>query len=58
MSINEIKVLIIMHGAGKGGVEKSIATLCTYLDKEKFEPIVAMPEDGPLKVHLKRIGRH
>lgn len=56
MSNNKIKVLIIMHGAGKGGVEKSIATLCTYLDKEKFEPIVAMPEDGPLKTDLEGIG--
>lgn len=45
-----------MHGAGEGGVEKSIATLCTYLNKERFEPLVAMPEDGPLKANLEGIG--
>ncbi|MBE9571085.1 MAG: glycosyltransferase family 4 protein [Proteobacteria bacterium] len=51
-----LKILIVMHGAGKGGVEKSIAILCKYLDKERFEPIVAMPSDGPLKAYLDGIG--
>ena len=45
-----------MHGAGKGGVEQSLFTLCKYLDKERFEPIVAVPEDGPLKASLDDMG--
>lgn len=41
-----------MHGAGTGGVEKSLEILCKYLDKERFEAIVAVPKDGPLKSYL------
>lgn len=56
MGINKSKVLIVMHGAGKGGVEKRMGVLCKYLDKGRFEAIVAMPEDGPLKANLEGIG--
>lgn len=55
MRHSKVKILIVMHGAGKGGVEESIANLCKYLDKAKFEPIVAMPGDGPLKTYLESI---
>ncbi len=54
--MGDCKILIVMHGVGKGGVEESIAILCKYLDKESFEPIVAMPEEGPLKTYLEGIG--
>lgn len=56
MGSNKTKVLIIMHGAGKGGVEASIANLCMYFDKENFEPIVAMPCDGPFKAYVEGMG--
>jgi glycosyltransferase involved in cell wall biosynthesis len=45
-----------MHGAGQGGVENSIRTLCKYLDKETINPLVAVPADGPLRRHLTDLG--
>ena len=56
MRASRIRILIVMHGVGRGGVEQSLFTLCKYLDKERFEPIVALPEDGPLKASLDDIG--
>jgi glycosyltransferase involved in cell wall biosynthesis len=45
-----------MHGAGQGGVEKSLKTLCKYLDKERFQLTVALPTDGALKAYLDDLG--
>jgi glycosyltransferase involved in cell wall biosynthesis len=56
MLMRHIKVLIVMHGAGSGGVEKSLLTLCSNLNKEIFEPIVVLPASGPLKTSLDTIG--
>ncbi|MCK4791563.1 MAG: glycosyltransferase family 4 protein [Desulfobacteraceae bacterium] len=51
-----INILIVMHGAGAGGVEKSLGNLCKYLDKEEFHVTVALPSEGPLKTYLDDLG--
>lgn len=59
LSISEykkIKVLIVMHGSGGGGVEHSLSTLCKYLDKERVLMTVALPGNGPMKSFLESIG--
>ena len=56
MRASRIRILIVMHGVGRGGVEQSLFTLCKYLDKERFELIVAVPEDGPLTETLSGMG--
>lgn len=48
--------MIVMHGSGRGGVEKSIATLCNHMDRQRFRVIVALPNQGPLKTYLDDIG--
>jgi glycosyltransferase involved in cell wall biosynthesis len=45
-----------MHGAGSGGVENTTVTLCKYLDKSKFEPIVVFPSDGLMKRSIDDMG--
>lgn len=45
-----------MHGAGTGGVEKSLGTLCKYINKDKFHVMVALPSEGPLKTYLDDLG--
>jgi glycosyltransferase involved in cell wall biosynthesis len=49
----KIKILIVMQGAGLGGVESAIGTLCKYLNKERVEITVAVPGDGPFADRLK-----
>ena len=49
-------VLIVMHGAGSGGVEKALGILCKFLDSSHFRVVVALPAPGPLKSHLDAIG--
>lgn len=51
-----INILIVMHGAGLGGVETALKTLCKYIDKKQFRIIAALPSDGPLKSALDEIG--
>ncbi|MBI4688136.1 MAG: glycosyltransferase family 4 protein [Nitrospirae bacterium] len=51
-----IKILIVMHGSGLGGVEKSLQTLCKYIDREKFQLTVALPSEGPMKSYLDDLG--
>ena len=45
-----------MHGAGSGGVEQAIITLCRFLNKDFFEPFVVFPSDGPMKHILDNMG--
>jgi glycosyltransferase involved in cell wall biosynthesis len=49
-------ILLVMHGAGRGGVEKSLRTLCKYLDRSQFQVTAALPSDGPLKDNLDAMG--
>lgn len=52
----KLRILIVMHGAGKGGVEKSLSTLCKYINRKIFNVIVALPSEGPLKTSLDNMG--
>ncbi|OFW63566.1 MAG: hypothetical protein A2Z35_02070 [Actinobacteria bacterium RBG_19FT_COMBO_36_27] len=56
MKNSKSRILIIMHGAGSGGVEQAIITLCRFLNKEFFEPFVVFPSDGPMKHALDNMG--
>jgi glycosyltransferase involved in cell wall biosynthesis len=56
MNTSRIRILIVMHGSGTGGVEKSLRTLCKCIDKSKFDILVALPSDGPLKTDLDNSG--
>lgn len=44
----KIKVLYINHNAGWGGSEQSLFDIIKHIDKEKFEPILCVPEEGIL----------
>lgn len=45
-----------MHGAGIGGVENSIITLCRHLNRDLVEPIVVFPSEGPMKEIIGGMG--
>lgn len=45
---DKIKVLYINHNAGWGGSEQSLYDILRHIDKEKFEPILCVPEEGVL----------
>ena len=55
---SRLRILIVMHGAGMGGVEQAMAILCKHLDQNQFEPIVMLPSKGPLQDYLCGIGIH
>jgi len=45
-----LKVLYLSHSAElAGGAEKCLYTLLKHLDREKIEPVVVFPVDGPFK---------
>ncbi|MFP7473337.1 hypothetical protein SFC55_20225 [Niallia taxi] len=46
--ITKIKVMFLVHTATIGGGERSLLDILTYIDKEKFHPILVCFEDGPL----------
>ncbi len=56
MDNSRCKILIVMHGAGSGGVEQSIITLCRFLNRDLFEPFVVFPSDGPMKKIIEEMG--
>jgi glycosyltransferase involved in cell wall biosynthesis len=56
MDKSKSRILIVMHNAGTGGVEQSILTLCKFLNREHFEPILVFPSDGPLMRTFEDIG--
>lgn len=51
-----VNVLLVMHGAGSGGVETALATLCKYLDRDRVKVTVAVPSNGPFTDRLKSFG--
>ncbi len=50
------KILYIHPNADLYGASRSLLRLTTSLDRERFEPIVVLPEDGPLAVALRQHG--
>lgn len=55
-TVEPVRILIVMHGSGLGGVEKSLQTLCKYIDREKFQLTVALPSEGHMKSYLDDLG--
>ncbi len=49
------RVLYVSHTAQLGGAERSLLTLLERLDRERYEPSVALPGSGPLADELHRI---
>jgi glycosyltransferase involved in cell wall biosynthesis len=53
---NPIKVLFISHSSGMVGAERSLLLLLRHINRERFEPIVALPGCGSLKTEINRLG--
>jgi len=51
-----IRVLLIMHGAGSGGVETALGTLCKYLDRGRVRFTIAVSHDGPFSEKVQAMG--
>jgi glycosyltransferase involved in cell wall biosynthesis len=49
-------ILFIHQSADLYGSDKTLLQLLTYIDRTKFNPVVIIPLDGPLKTELERIG--
>ena len=49
-------ILFISHSAGRHGAEKSLTTLLKHIDRSRFNPIVILPENGPLEHQLNSIN--
>ena len=51
-----INILFIHQSADLYGSDKTLLQLLTYIDKTKFNPVVVIPIDGPLKEELEKIN--
>jgi len=51
-----VRVLLVMHGAGGGGVETSLGTLCKYLDRKRVQMTVVVPDEGPFCERVRKTG--
>lgn len=52
----KIKVLFVSHSAYIAGAEKCLFALVKNLDRERFEPVVVLPCNGPLKDKIGGLG--
>lgn len=50
------KVLYVSHLASLSGAEQALVRLLSHLDRDAFEPVAALPEDGPLRERLEALG--
>ena len=50
------RVLLVSHSARLYGAERSLLLLARNLERRRFEPLVALPGDGPLREELEKIG--
>lgn len=51
-----MRVALISHSAGGGGAERALARLAPSLDREAWQPLVVVPEAGPLADELRDLG--
>lgn len=51
-----INILFIHQSADLYGSDKTLLQLLTYIDRKKFNPIVIIPLEGPLKEELENIN--
>lgn len=46
------KILYINHLATLSGADQALLRLLSHLDRNRYEPVVVLPEDGPLRERL------
>lgn len=46
--MTKIKVMFLVHTATIGGGERSLLDILTFINKEKFQPVLVCFEEGPL----------
>lgn len=51
-----MRVLHISHSAALSGAEQALLRVLGAMDRARFESIVVLPEDGPLRARLEPIG--
>lgn len=51
-----VRILIVHNSADLYGASRSVVRLCQALDRQRFEPLVLLPESGPLLDLLREIG--
>lgn len=51
-----MRVLYLNHVSSMGGAEHSLLELLKRVPRGEVEPVVALPEEGPLASHLRSIG--
>lgn len=51
-----MRILIVHNSADIYGASRSVVRLCGRLDRSQFEPLVLLPEGGPLEEMLRGIG--
>lgn len=51
-----MRILIIHNSADIYGASRSVVRLCGRLDRARFEPLVLLPESGPLQAMLRDVG--
>jgi len=54
--MNKIKILFISHSSGMLGAEKSLLLLLKNINRNRFDPIVVLPANGPLKNRIESLG--
>ncbi len=51
----KINILFVSHSAGCHGAEKSFITLLKHIDRSRFQPLVIIPQNGPMVKQLREI---
>jgi len=51
-----LRVLHISHSAALSGAEQALLRVVAAMDRSRFESIVVLPEDGPLRAQLDSMG--
>ena len=51
-------ILFIHQSAELYGSDKTLLLLLKYLDKSKYNPLVVLPNEGPLKQELEKENIH
>jgi glycosyltransferase involved in cell wall biosynthesis len=50
------KILYVSHLATLSGAEQALLRLLAHLDRGRVEPLVALPEEGPLRERIEELG--
>jgi glycosyltransferase involved in cell wall biosynthesis len=53
---NPVRVLFVSHESGLTGAERSLLEAVRGIDRKRYEPVVAVPGNGPLIEELKLAG--